>query len=198
MNTLAPMASTADGRPLEPHTHTSRLCLRRPSPADAESVAEIQGDPATNAFNPSGPARAEEASAMLESWIVDWDRDGIGYWMVSEACGEPAIGVAGVRLSGLDEDDRAAYNLYYRFRPVAWDKGFAREAGAAAVEAVAGRDASAVVLAVIGEDNLPSIRVATALGLTVEGTTTHNGGERLRFALRLSERRSGACEPSRR
>lgn len=179
------------------HTHTSRLCLRRPTLADAEAVAGIQGDPATNAFNPSGPARAEEASAMLESWIADWDRDGIGYWMVSQACGEPAIGVAGVRLSGV-EADRVAYNLYYRFRPVAWGKGFAREAGAAAVEAVAARDPSSVVFAVIREDNVPSVRVATALGLAVDGTTTHNGGERLRFSLRLSERGSGACESSRR
>src|SRR5258708_38518001 len=40
------------------HTHTDRLCLRRPTPADAEAVAQIQGDPATNAFNPSGPAGA--------------------------------------------------------------------------------------------------------------------------------------------
>ncbi|RKH85917.1 N-acetyltransferase, partial [Corallococcus praedator] len=117
----------------------------------------------------------------------DWDRDGIGYWMVSQACGEPAIGVAGVRLSGVVDAGHAAYNLYYRFRPVAWGKGFAREAGAAAIEAVAARDASAVVLAVIREDNLPSVRVATALGLTVDGTTSHNGGERLRFALRLSD-----------
>lgn len=170
------------------HTHTSRLCLRRPTKADADSVAEIQGDPATNAFNPSGPAGAEEATTMLDSWIVDWDRDGIGYWMVREACDEPAIGVAGVRLPGDTDADPAAYNLYYRFRPVAWGKGFAREAGEAAVEAVAARDASAVVIAVISEDNLPSIRVATSLGLTVDGTTEHNGGERLRFALRLSDR----------
>jgi [ribosomal protein S5]-alanine N-acetyltransferase len=172
------------------HTHTSRLCLRRPTGADADSVAEIQGDPATNAFNPSGPAGDEEAAAMLKSWIVDWDRDGIGYWMVREACDEPAIGVAGARLSA--GADRAAYNLYYRFRPDAWGKGFAREAGEAAVEAVANRDPSAIVLAVIREDNLPSVRVATSLGLTVDGTTEHNGGERLRFALRLSEREASA------
>jgi len=125
---------------------------------------------------------------MLESWIEDWERDGIGYWMVREACAGPVVGVAGVRRSGVVEDGHAAYNLYYRFRPVAWGKGFAREAGAEAIEAVASRNASAVVLAVIREDNLPSARVATALGLTVDGTTEHNGGERLRFALRLSER----------
>jgi RimJ/RimL family protein N-acetyltransferase len=79
------------------HTHTDRLCLRRPTPADAEAVAQIQGDPATNAFNPSGPAGAGKAATMLEVWIADWDRDGIGYWMVTPACGEPVIGVAGVR-----------------------------------------------------------------------------------------------------
>lgn len=173
------------------HTHTSRLCLRRPTGADAEAVAEIQGDPATNAFNPSGPAGDEEAAAMLESWIVDWDRDGIGYWMVREGCDEPAIGVAGVRHSGDADADRAVYNLYYRFRPDAWGKGLAREAGEAAVEAAANRDPSAVVIAVIREDNVPSVRVATSLGLTVDGTAEHNGSERLRFALRLSEREAG-------
>lgn len=167
------------------HTHTDRLCLRRPAPEDAEAVAEIHGDPATNAFNPAGPADADAATAMLDGWIADWDRDGIGYWVVSSACGEPVIGVAGVRYTGATEAGHHAYNLYYRFRPIAWGSGFAREAGAAAIDAVKGRDASAVVLAVISEDNLPSARVATALGLVVDGTTTHNGGERLRYALRL-------------
>ena len=49
------------------HVHTGRLCLRRPAPEDADAVAQIQGDPATNAFNPRGPASAEEAAAMLEA-----------------------------------------------------------------------------------------------------------------------------------
>jgi hypothetical protein len=39
------------------HKHTDRLCLRRPTPADAEAVGQIQGDPAMNAFNPSGGER---------------------------------------------------------------------------------------------------------------------------------------------
>jgi ribosomal-protein-alanine N-acetyltransferase len=119
---------------------------------------------------------------MLAGWIADWDRDGIGYWMVAPACGEPAIGVAGVRRA---EAVDATYNLYYRFRPDAWGNGFAREAGAAAIEIVGDREESAVVVAVVHEDNLPSARVATALGLVLDGTTMHDGGERQRFALRL-------------
>jgi RimJ/RimL family protein N-acetyltransferase len=169
------------------HTHTDRLCLRRPIPADAEAVAQIQGDPATNAFNPSGPAGAGKAATMLAAWIADWDRDGIGYWMVAPACGEPVIGVAGVRRDEDVDADHVTYNLYYRFRPAAWGNGFAREAGAAAIEAAAARDPSAVVVAVIHEDNQPSARVATALGLVPDGVTMHDGGERLRFARRLSK-----------
>lgn len=167
------------------HTHTDRLCLRRPTPDDADAVAQIQGDPATNAFNPSGPATAKQSAAMLTSWITDWDRDGIGYWMMSEQCGDPVLGVAGVRRTGDIEAGHATYNLYYRLRPTAWGKGYAREAGAAAIEAAAAHDETPIVLAVIRENNVPSARVAASLGLVVDGTTMHNGSERLRYALRI-------------
>jgi RimJ/RimL family protein N-acetyltransferase len=50
---------------------------------------------------------------------------------------------------------------------------------------VKGLDEPATIVAVIHEDNLPSARVATALGLVLDGTTVHDGGERLRFARRL-------------
>jgi [ribosomal protein S5]-alanine N-acetyltransferase len=152
---------------------------------DLEAVAEIQGDPATNAFNPSGPTGVDEAGAMLDGWIADWDRDGIGYWMVCSVCGGPVIGVAGVRRGHSDEGDRDAFNLYYRFRPEGWGNGFAREVGAAAIETVAAGGGPATVVAVVHEDNEPSIRVAVALGMTPDGTTEHKGGERLRFVLRI-------------
>ena len=95
------------------------------------------------------------------------------------------IGVAGVRRAEDVDADHVTYNLYYRFRPAAWGNGFAREAGAAAIEVAAALDPSAVVVAVIHADNQPSARVATALGLVPDGTTMHDGGERLRFARRL-------------
>jgi RimJ/RimL family protein N-acetyltransferase len=167
------------------HTHTDRLCLRRPAPADAQAVAEIQGDPATNAFNPNGPAAPEEAAAMLKRWIADWDRNAIGYWAVRKGCDEQVIGIAGIRRTERVEDGRAVYNLYYRFRPSAWGSGYAREAATAAVRAAANRDEPALVLAVIREQNLPSARVATAIGLTRDGVTLNGGSESLRFATRV-------------
>ena len=164
------------------HMHTDRLCLRRPAAADAPAVAQIQGDPATNTFNPNGPATAEQAAAMLASWMADWVRDAIGYWTVAEGCGEPVIGVAGVRRTGDVEAERAVLNLYYRFRPGAWGKGFAREAAAAAIEAAEARAEPGLVLALIREVNTPSVRVATALGLAPDGTASHHDGSgHLRF-----------------
>ena len=163
------------------HLHTERLCLRRPAAADAQAVQRIQGDPATNAYNPNGPATPEQAAAMLAAWIADWDRDGIGYWTVAQGCGEPVIGVAGVRRTGEAEAGRAVLNLYYRFGPSAWGKGFAREAGTAAIEAAEARAEPGLVLALICEDNTPSVRVATALGLAPDGASDHHGSERLRF-----------------
>ncbi|WP_051450931.1 GNAT family N-acetyltransferase [Actinospica robiniae] len=178
----------ATPNPLPPrHIHTDRLCLSAPTPADERAVAEIQGDPATNAFNPNGPTGPREAAAMLVGWIADWDRDGVGYWVVRESggCAGEVVGVAGVRRTGGLEADRAVYNLYYRFRPSAWGSGYAREAAAAAVRAAAEREEPALVLAVIREQNVPSARVAAAVGLSPDGTTTHHGSESLRFALRV-------------
>lgn len=167
------------------HTHTDRLCLSRPTPADEQAVAEIQGDPATNAFNPNGPTAPDETAAILKEWITDWDRDEIGYWAVRENCEGEVIGVAGIRRSGAVEDERAVYNLYYRFRPTAWGSGYAREAAAAAIRAAAQRPEPALVLALIREQNVPSARVAAAAGLTRDGVTSHHGSESLRFALRV-------------
>jgi hypothetical protein len=53
------------------------------------------------------------------------------------------------------------------------------------IRPAAALDPSAVVVAVIHEDNRPSARVATALGLVLDGMTTEGGGERLRFARRV-------------
>lgn len=175
------------------HVHTDRLCLRRPAAADAPAVAQIQGDPATNAFNPNGPATAEQAGAMLEGWIADWGRDAIGYWTVAQGCGEPVIGIAGVRRTGEVEAGRAVLNLYYRFRPSAWGKGFAREAAAAAIEAAEGRGEPGLVRALVREDNAPSVRVATTLGLAPDGVASHHdGSEHLRFVRAVGGAAQGA------
>jgi RimJ/RimL family protein N-acetyltransferase len=141
------------------HVHTDRLCLRR-------------------------QATAEQAAGMLAACMADWERDGIGCWTAAQGCGEQVLGLAGVRRTGEQaEGGRAVFNLYYRFRPSAWGKGYARETGAAAIEAAAGRTEPGLVRALIREGNTASIRVAAALGPAADGTVEHHGSASLRFAL---------------
>ncbi|GAA3011486.1 GNAT family N-acetyltransferase [Actinokineospora diospyrosa] len=143
-----------------PVIRTERLSLRPVTAADLATVLAVQGDPAAARFRPSGPADAAECARDLRAWTAHWDEHGFGYWVVEHG-GEP-VGLGGVQHS---EFDGARYlNLYYRFRPPVWGKGFAPEMARAAVDLAAARAAHLPVWIVTTVDNEPARRVADKLG----------------------------------
>ena len=114
------------------HVHSERLCLQRPEAGDLPDVFEIHAFRETNLFNPSGPMKSiDEARKLLLSWIADWDSDGFGYWCVREECGGPVIGVNGLKRRKGGQG--SVLNLYYRFAPHTWGRGYAREVSGLAV-----------------------------------------------------------------
>ncbi|MEV7186234.1 GNAT family N-acetyltransferase [Kitasatospora sp. NPDC093102] len=147
---------------------SQRLVLTRPQESDVEAVFAIHGDPETNRYNPHGPQREiAQAQAMLDGFVTDWVRDGVGYCAVA-AREEPGtvIGFAGLCLHTLDGE--RVFNLYYRFRPSAWGKGYAAEAARAAMAEALPRFPGIPVTALIRADNLPSRRLAERLGLVAD------------------------------
>ena len=160
---------------------TDRLLLCRPSVADADAYFAINSDPATNVHNPAGPMVDPTAAApVLELWARHWREEGYGYWTVRDPGSGEILGFAGVRPPLRGED---FLNLYYRFRPSAWGKGYATEVGRAAMALAAKAAPGRVVAALIRPKNEPSIAVARRLGMHPEGEVERELGTYLRFTL---------------
>ena len=143
---------------------TERLRLRRPAAGDLSAVDRIHRTPAAIAHNPSDAlAGPEAAQDLLRRWQDRWRSDGVGYWAVTERANPAVLGVCGVkpvRLSGAP-----VLNLFYRFDPAAWGRGFGTEAAIAVVGWVARIRPEQKLIARIRPDNTASARVAANAGL---------------------------------
>lgn len=143
---------------------TERLLLRRPVNTDLDAVYEMHSDPATNKFNPAGPDPDRAASRQrLQEWLDHWHQHGFGYWTVQPVEGEAIFGFCGVRQGSWLE--RPVLNLYYRFDPATWGRGFATEAARQAVRLATDHFPAVPVLARTKTGNISSQRTALAAGL---------------------------------
>jgi RimJ/RimL family protein N-acetyltransferase len=160
---------------------SERLLLCRPTIADADAYFAINSDPATNVHSPAAPISDPAcASPVLELWSRHWREEGYGYWTVRDPESGHVLGFGGVRPPLRGED---FINLYYRFRPSAWGKGYATEVGRSALSLASKVAPGLVVLALIRPANQPSIAVARRLGMRLEGEVEREFGMYLRFAL---------------
>lgn len=154
MNTLSPFA----------FVRTGRLILRPPQLGDEHAIFAIESNPETNQHNPAGPMKdLTEAEECISQWINDWSVHGIGYWCISTLNDPQIIGISGVRV--MEWCGRQVLNLYYRYAPVAWGKGYATEVAKEAVKAANIHLPELPVVARIYPTNISSMRVAERVGL---------------------------------
>lgn len=142
---------------------TERLLLRRLAPADADPGIRIHADPRANLHNPLTPT-TESAAKSLQDFMDHWDREGFGYWAVAERQSpDTIIGFTGLQRARVD--DRDILNLYYRYDPAVWGRGYAKEGALEAVRR--GRELlpGLPVVARITASNIVSQRTAQAAGL---------------------------------
>jgi RimJ/RimL family protein N-acetyltransferase len=104
---------------------------------------------------------------MLTDWQTHWARDGIGYWAVALAETDETIGFGGLRHHNLD--GHPTLNLFYRFRPEHWGKGYATEMARAALNWADQTTPNRPVVIITDLDNRPSQRVAEKLGFAHVG-----------------------------
>jgi ribosomal-protein-alanine N-acetyltransferase len=160
---------------------TERLLLCRPRLADADAFFAVHADPQTNLYNPYGPLTdPAEAVTALQDWIGHWQDRGFGYWTVRDPADGAVLGFAGVKPPTGRFD---FVNLYYRFRPSAWGRGYATEAGRAALQLAAEHAPGVPVAALIRPSNLPSVRVAERLGMAAAGEEQRETGVYAKYVL---------------
>jgi [ribosomal protein S5]-alanine N-acetyltransferase len=165
-----------------PSLQTKRLFLHPFAPQHLDAALRIHCDPLTNQFNPV-PFSPEQVEGFVTKWSNDWHEKGIGYWAVSEVCNpEFVIGFSGVRHAWMVDAD--SFNLYFRFAPTAWGKGYSSEAARAALN-VAFSDANTRhVCAMTRPTNAPSIKTLQSVGLTLKREVSdHPGGAHLLFEM---------------
>lgn len=171
----------AAGHPDWQRTDRLLLCVPTAGPDVADAYFAIHSDQATNVHNPAGAMVDPGAAApVLDIWRRHWLEEGFGYWVVRGPQDGLVLGFGGVRPIVQDED---FLNLYYRFRPEAWGKGYATELGRAALTLAAKAAPGTPVVALIRPLNEPSIRVAQRLGMRLEGEVQRQLGMYLKYSI---------------
>ncbi|MCP2166974.1 GNAT family N-acetyltransferase [Goodfellowiella coeruleoviolacea] len=149
---------------------TGRLLLARVRQEDLAEVVRVQCDPEANRHNPAGPPTPAQAGAQLAEWLDHWARHGFGYWLVTAVEPGTVVGLGGLRRHELD--GTPVLNLYYRFSPAAWGKGYAPEMAAAALDWADRALPQLPVVIITQPTNSAAVRVAHKLGFRPTGETT--------------------------
>ena len=154
---------------------TERLSLRRWRTADViDAFAEMNRDPDVTRFlkagRPMGSAESEEQSNRI---AAHWDRHGFGLWAVFTRGAKRMIGFAGLQHPAWMPDDAHRVEVGWRLERTAWGKGYATEAGTAALAAGFGTLGLGEVISLIQVGNERSIAVAERLGLAEQRPATH-------------------------
>lgn len=143
------------------HVRTERLQLDALCEADTDQVYALNCDAALWEHFPSGRHTSpEQTAAQLEKFRAAWKRDGLGYWAARDLQGDRLLGVGGCMLR-----DELAWNLYYRFAPIAQGHGYAAELIRAARAAAIQTRSDVPIVAYLLEHNVASRRVAERAGL---------------------------------
>jgi RimJ/RimL family protein N-acetyltransferase len=153
---------------------TERLVLRPWTREDIDVYAEIYGndDVMRFSFTRRGLTR-EESEQYLERMVRHFEERGYGYWAVIPKDVGRIVGYTGLQLPWWFKELLPAVELGYRYHPDYWKRGYATEAGAAALTHgfdVVGLDE---IIAIYEPDNVDSGRVMERLGMRFVRDVTH-------------------------
>jgi len=144
---------------------TQRLRLRQWRSSDADSVIEFYSD-ASNAKYVGGQRDKDNAWRGMALMIGHWQLKGFGYWAVEEKDSEDFVGCIGLWQSpGWPE-----LELGYWLMEAHFAKGYAKEAGLAAIEKARNELQAESLVSYIDAENIPSIKLAESMGAHYEKT----------------------------
>lgn len=155
---------------------TARLSLLRFTLDDAPFALRLVGDPSFIRYiGDRGLRNVEDARTYLRNGpIASYELFGFGLFKVVRKTDGAAIGMCGL----LKRDTLDDVDLGYAFLPDYWSQGYAREAGAGAIEY--GRRVHGLkrIVAITDPDNAASIRVLEYLGFRFERMVRFEGEDK--------------------
>lgn len=150
--------------PAGPTLETERLLLRPPKAEDFDGFAEMQGDADAARFIGGNVTRAEAWRRFLWSPGAWWVQ-GFGMFGVVEK----ASGLWMGQIGPWKPEGWPGNEVGYAFHRRAWGKGYATEAGTAAIDWAFANLGWDDIIHCIDPANVASQRVAQRLGSTIKG-----------------------------
>ena len=170
--------------PWELPIYTDRLCLRVPTPRDAEALYDLFADAKVMQGLGKEPVSAvEDVRAMIEEGMIGgWKTDGLGPFILeTTATDRRVVGQAGLMIFDTRDwtpstwakaGSHAQPELGWALVRAHWGHGYATEAAAAIREWADERPQIDRLVSLISPDNIRSQRVARRLGAIPTETVT--------------------------
>jgi ribosomal-protein-alanine N-acetyltransferase len=144
---------------------TPRLLMRRWRAADAEPLAALNADREVMRYFPAPLSRAQ-SDLMIERIEVGFDRHGFGLWALELRDDGELIGFAGLSSATFVAHFTPAVEVGWRLARRAWGRGYATEAGRAALAFGFERVRLEEIVSFAAVANARSRAVMERLGLT--------------------------------
>ena len=160
-----------------PRLETERLILRHFREDDLDAYAATMGDPEVMRHLGADPLGREESWRRLLSGAGFWSVTGLGVWAVEHREDSRMIGHVGFFDFHRDmwPSIEGEPEMGWIFNPAAQGRGFATEAGLAALAWFERTLGPTSIPAIIAPENAPSIRLAERLGFERMPDATYKG-----------------------
>jgi RimJ/RimL family protein N-acetyltransferase len=163
--------------------YTERLCLRAPTPHDAEALYDLFADEEVMEGSGREPVSAvEDVRAMIEGMIRGWRTEGLGPFILETAAtDQQVVGQAGLMIfdtrgwtpsTWAKAGSHAQPELGWALIRAHWGHGYATEAAIAIRDWARESRSISGLVSLISPDNVRSQRVAEKLGATPTETVT--------------------------
>ncbi|MFL5914917.1 MAG: GNAT family N-acetyltransferase [Gaiellaceae bacterium] len=163
--------------------YTDRLCLRAPTPHDAEALYDLFADKRImGGLHREPVSTVEDARAMIEEGLGGWRTDGLGPFVLQTRGTERrVVGQAGLMIfdtrgwtpsTWAQAGSHAQPELGWALIRAHWGHGYATEAAAAIRDWARESQSISGLVSLISPDNVRSQRVAERLGATPTETVT--------------------------
>jgi RimJ/RimL family protein N-acetyltransferase len=169
--------------------YTDRLCLRTPTPGDADALYDLFADPEVmQGLNRQPISAVEDAAAIIEEMLVGWRTDDLGAFILETArTDRHVVGQAGLMIfdtrgwtpsTRAQAGSHAQPELGWALMREQWGHGYATEAAAAIRDWARESRSIDRLVSLISPTNVRSQRVAERLGATRTETVMPSDSKR--------------------